>query len=68
MKKEMKRYKVTHVVMCEVATYRTILAENFDDAMQKVAAIETLTSTFDGGDYEIMSDLETKQMRITEVV
>jgi hypothetical protein len=68
MKKEMKRYKVTHIVLCEVATYRTILAENFDEAMKKVAAIETLTSTGDGGDYEIMSDLETKQMRITEVV
>lgn len=68
MKKEMKKYRVTHVVVCEVATYRTILAENFDDAMQKVAAIQTLTATGDGGDYEIMSDIETKQMRITEVV
>jgi len=68
MNMKMKKYKVVHIVFCEVATYRTIVAENFDEAMKKVAAIETLTSTGDGGDYEILADIETKQVRITEVV
>ena len=67
MKKETKKYKVRHVVLCEVAAWRTIYADNMDDAMQKVAKIETITATSDGGDYEIMSDLETKSIIVEEV-
>lgn len=67
MKKETKKYKVRHVVLCEVAAWRTIYADNMDDAMEKVAKIETITATSDGGDYEIMSDLETKSIKVEEV-
>ena len=67
MKKETKKYKVRHVMICEVAAWRTIFADNMDDAMQKVAKIESITSTSDGGDYEIMSDLETKSIIVEEV-
>jgi hypothetical protein len=48
MKKETKKYRVRHVVVCEVAAWRTIYADNMDDAMQKVAKIETITATSDG--------------------
>lgn len=67
MKKETKKYKVRHVVLCEVAAWRTIYADNMDDAIEKVAKIETITATSDGGDYEIMSDLETKSIIVEEV-
>lgn len=67
MKKETKKYKVRHVVLCEVAAWRTIYADNMDEAMDKVAKIETITATSDGGDYEIMSDLETKSIIVEEV-
>jgi hypothetical protein len=67
MKKETKKYRVRHVVVCEVAAWRTIYADNMDDAMEKVAKIETITATSDGGDYEILSDLETKSIIVEEV-
>lgn len=68
MKKEQRRYRIRHVVVCEVAAWRTIFADNMDDAMQKMAKIETITSTFDGGDYEIISDIETRSIKVEEVV
>lgn len=68
MKKEQRKYRVRHVMVCEVAAWRTIYADNMDDAMQKVAKIETITSTSDGGDYEIMSDIETRSIKVEEVV
>ena len=67
MKKETKKYSVRHVLLCEVVAWRTIYADNMDEAMDKVAKIETITATSDGGDYEIMSDLETKSIIVEEV-
>jgi hypothetical protein len=67
MKKETKKYRVRHVVLCEVAAWRTIYADNMDEAMRKVAAIETITATLEGADYEIISDLETKSIIVEEV-
>ena len=67
MKPAMKKFTITHIVLCEVATYRTVFAENFDEAMQKAAAIETVTATYNDGDHEIIADLEIKKLSITEV-
>jgi hypothetical protein len=62
----MKKYKVEHIVLCEVRTYRIIEAENMNHLLGKVAAIETLT---DGSncDYEIISDRDAIQIDIKEI-
>lgn len=60
----MRSYKVTHIVMCEVETYRVINAENEEDLFRKIAAIQTYTDTGDGSDYQIISDVAVKQINI----
>lgn len=62
----MKTYKVEHIVLCEVRTWRTIEAANSQELLTKVAAIETLT---DGNscDYEIISDRESIQIFVKEI-
>jgi hypothetical protein len=51
----MNSYKVKQIVLCEVATYRTIKANSMEEAMSKMAGIETATAECD---YEILSDRE----------
>lgn len=64
----MKTFKVTHIVLCEVATYRTVTAENYTEALAKVAAIETYTATgVMECDYEIISDRNVLLMEMKEV-
>ena len=57
----MKKYKVKQLVLCEVATYRTIEANSMDEAMGKVAGIETATADCD---YEITADREVLSVAI----
>lgn len=63
----MKQYMVNHTVICEVRTWRAIEAENYADALAKVAAIECLTDTSTGADHEVINDLEVKQVSIREL-
>lgn len=58
-------FKVQHLVLCEVSTWRTIEADNFDDALLKVEAIETVTAS-GGCNYEIVNDIKIKSVTITE--
>ena len=62
----MKKFKVKHLVLCEVSVWRTIQAESFEDAMAQVYKIETVTSTSTGADYEIVHDVEIKALSIKE--
>jgi len=57
----MNLYKVKQIVLCEVATYRTIEANSIEEAMGKVAGIETATAECD---YEILSDREVLSVAI----
>ena len=63
----MKKYTVKHTVICEVNVWRVIEAENYADALAKVAAIECLTDTSNGADHEVINDLEVKQVSIKEI-
>ena len=63
----MKKYMVKHLVLCEVNVWRTIEAENYADALAKVAAIECITDTSNGADHEVVNDLEVKQLSIKEM-
>ena len=65
----MKKYEVRHLVLCDVRVHRVIEAEDYESALAKVAAIETITATNAGGnaDYEIIDDLNVKAMSIKEV-
>ncbi len=63
----MKTYMVKHTVTCEVNVWRTIEAENYADALAKVAALECLTDTSTGADHEIVNDLEVKHVSIREL-
>lgn len=62
----MKKFKVKHLVLCEVSVWRTIQAESFEDAMAQVYKIDTVTSTTTGADYEIVHDVEIKALSIKE--
>lgn len=62
----MKKFKVKHLLLCEVSTWRIVQAETFEDAMEQVKAIDTLTDTSTGADYEIVHDVEIKAMSIKE--
>jgi hypothetical protein len=64
----MKKFKVKHLVLCEVSVWRTIQAESFEDAMAQVYKIDTVTSTSTGADYEIVHDVEIKALSIKEDV
>jgi hypothetical protein len=57
----MNLYKVNQIVLCQVATYRTIEATSMEEAMGKVAGIETATADCD---YEILSDREVLSVAI----
>jgi hypothetical protein len=67
----MPKYHVTHTVLCEVNTTRTIEAENHDDLLNKITTIETMTSTcWDEPypcDFEIMNDIEIKNVVIKKI-
>jgi hypothetical protein len=62
-------YKVTHLVLCEVATYRTIEAKDGAELLEKIASIETLTCSDDNFycDYEIVADREAIEVDIKEI-
>jgi hypothetical protein len=61
----MKKYRVKHLVLCEVSTWRVVEAKNYAEALAKVAEIETVTSAGEC-DYEIVSDREVIAMSIKE--
>lgn len=60
----MAKYRVEHVVICEVNVWRVIEADNYTEAMGKVSSIQTITSTSEGADYEIITDMEIKEILI----
>jgi len=63
----MKKYRVKHLILCEVSTWRVIEAKNYAEALVKVAEIETVTSTAGSAcDYEIVGDREVIAMSIKE--
>ncbi len=57
------KYKVEHLVLCKVATWRVIEADSIEEAMGKMAAIETVTASTEC-DYEIISDVEVLAVNI----
>jgi hypothetical protein len=61
----MATFRVNHIVLCEVSTWRTIEADNFDDALLKVAAIEYVTDS-SSCNYEIVNDVKIESVTITE--
>ena len=61
----MKKYRVKHLILCEVSTWRVIEAKNYSEALAKVAEIETVTSTGEC-DYEIVGDRDVLAMSIKE--
>jgi hypothetical protein len=65
----MPRYRVTHIVLCEVACYRTIQAENPQELKAKLESIETYTCDDDSMsvDTEIISDREVISVDIREI-
>ena len=63
----MKKYMVKHTVVCEVNVWRVIEAENYADALAKVAAIECIPDTSTGADHEVVNDLDVKQVSIKEI-
>lgn len=67
----MPKYHVTHTVLCEVNTFRTIEAENHDDLLNKLTTIEIMTSTakdeFYPCDFEIINDVEIKNILIKKI-
>jgi hypothetical protein len=67
----MPKYHVTHTVLCEVNTIRTIEAHNHDDLLNKLTTIEIMTSTcWDEPypcDYEIMNDIEIRNVVIKKI-
>ena len=64
MTNKLKKYNVRHLMLCEVSVWRTIEAETFEDALEQINAIVTVTSTELGADYEIVADLDVKSMQI----
>ena len=64
MTNKLKKYNVRHLMRCEVSVWRTIEAETFEDALEQINAIVTVTSTELGADYEIVADLDVKSMQI----
>lgn len=62
----MKKFRVTHVVLCEVNCYRTISAETYEKAMEQLAAIECYSGASEA-DFEIVSDIEVKHLTVTEI-
>ena len=64
MTNKLKKYNVRHLMLCEVSVWRTIKAETFEDALEQINAIVTVTSTELGADYEIVADLDVKSMQI----
>ena len=64
----MKQYKVKHVVLCEVHTYRIVEAESIEAAMVAVSQIQTVTAgdSAMSCDYEIVADVEVKAVTIKE--
>ena len=61
----MNTYRVDHTVLCEVHVWRIIEAENYSDALAQVAALETITATQDGADYEIISDKQVISLELS---
>ena len=55
------RFIVDHKILCEVVTRRVIEAKNYDEALTKVAEIQTITAV---DDLEIVSDLNVLSMSI----
>jgi hypothetical protein len=51
-------------MLCEVSVWRTIEAVSFEDAMEQINSIVTVTSTDTGADYEIVHDVDVKSMSI----
>ena len=65
MTNKLKKYNVKHLMLCEVSVWRTIEAETFEDALEQVNSIVTVTGCNERGrDYEIVADLEVKSMQI----
>jgi hypothetical protein len=63
----MKRYAVRHLVLCEVSVWRTIEVETFEDALEKMRSLVTVTSSGGGADYEIVHDVAVKEFSIKEL-
>jgi len=61
----MKRFKVERVVLCQVRVWGWIAAEYMPDATAKFLETDTGDSDYD---HEIISDLKTISMEITEEV
>ena len=57
------KYKVEHLVMCKVATYRVVEADSMEEAMGKVAGIQTVTAS-EESNYEIVEDIEVLAVNI----
>ena len=63
----MKKFRISHIVLCKVHVWRTIAADSYEDALRKAAAIECITDTSNGADYEVVDDEAVKQIIIKEI-
>jgi hypothetical protein len=63
----MKKFRVSHIVLCKVHVWRTIAADSYEDALCQAAAIECITDTSNGADFEIVDDEAVKQITIKEI-
>lgn len=63
----MKKFRISHIVLCKVHVWRTIVADSYEDALRKAAAIECITDTSNGADYEVVDDEAVKQITIKEI-
>ncbi len=61
----MKKFEICHVVICRVHAWRTIEANNYEDALTHAAAIQHITDS--GSNYEIVDDEAVKQITIREI-
>jgi hypothetical protein len=60
------KFKVEHLVLCKVATYRVVEANSMEEAMGKTAGIHTVTASGESN-YEIVSDVEVLAVNIEKV-
>jgi hypothetical protein len=56
----MKKFRVEHVVLCEVRVWYQVDANNHSEALEIVSKVDcpTGSSIINGADYEIISDNE----------
>ncbi len=61
----LKKFNVRQVILCEVAVWKVMEAENIDDALVKLSVRSCTTGDSDV-DYEIISDIRVLETKVRE--